>query len=122
MAAWLAHWLGLTSATGGPYLFLSGVAGDLGILAAIVLFFAHHSCTRPACLRYVRHIGPDGRRHCARHPGAPPPPDPATELLARIDWLGSTIMAQTQASVAHSRVMSGLAKVVRESLNHREGS
>ena len=121
MTGWLLHILGLDSASGPAYLFWSGALGDAGLFGGIALLAWHHSCHQAWCFRYVRHLAHDGLRHCRKHPGSPPPPDPTAELLARIDWLGHTIMAQTQASVAHSKVMADLAEAVRAA-PYREGS
>ena len=51
----IAYWLGLTSATDGPYLFWSGFAGDLGILAGVIAFYRHFECNVQGCHWPGRH-------------------------------------------------------------------
>jgi hypothetical protein len=119
MPPWLQHFLGLDSASGTSYLTWSGsgsvIIPPLITLAGITaLYFYHHfTCARPACLRYVRHPGHDGKRHCHRHPAPARPrqvPDRSTALPASVDALGEAI-------VQLSEQISGLAEVVRASLN-----
>lgn len=113
MGSWLYHWLGLGNLAGPVYGWWSGSGSvflpPLITLAGIaVLYWYHHwTCYRPACFRYVHHLDPlTGRRHCRRHP-APPvePPADLGALLHELSGLRGDI--------------SGLAEAIRASLNHR---
>lgn len=64
--AFVAYWLGLTSASDAPYLFWSGVVGDVGLLGVVWSIVRKHNCHRPWCLRVGRF--PDGQwTYCRRH-------------------------------------------------------
>lgn len=80
MGHWLAHWLGVDSASGPVYLGLSGFVGDLGLFAAAIAitFHAvascrHKNCEVHRCPRIVRHTTAASHRVCRRHmPGGAP--------------------------------------------------
>jgi hypothetical protein len=72
---WLGHWLGTDNAAGPVYLFLSGFAGDLGLLAATAAFtfhgfvsYRHKNCHVHRCVR-VGHLAVEGTAWvvCRRH-------------------------------------------------------
>lgn len=68
MPHWLLLALGLTSASGRPYLLWSGVIGDGGIIAAIVLYLKHKNCAHRWCWRIGRHPVAGSMIHtCRRH-------------------------------------------------------
>ena len=72
--SWLAHILGLDSASGPVYLFWSGFAGDIGMLGAAWAILRRHNCHVRSCWRIGRHrIDGTGHVVCARHhpAGAP---------------------------------------------------
>jgi hypothetical protein len=46
---WLAHLLGLDSASGSPYLFWSGFFGDVSIIAAAWTLVRRHNCHARWC-------------------------------------------------------------------------
>jgi hypothetical protein len=55
---WLAHVLGLDSASGYWYLFWSGIGSDiteLAIVGALVSVYRKHACHEPWCVRLGRH-------------------------------------------------------------------
>lgn len=67
----LAHFFGLDNASGGQYLFWSGVEGDITQLAVIVIgwrYLRHHNCAVRGCWR-VSHRKIPGTDHivCRRH-------------------------------------------------------
>ena len=60
----LLHWLGLDSANGRPYLFYSGIGGDLIYLSAVSVLLRHVNCHETRCWRPARHhMGGYCRRH-----------------------------------------------------------
>lgn len=63
---WLYTWLGLSNASGAPYLFWSGFFGDLTIFAAMVGFYFHRMCHDDRCHRWGRHTV-DGSPYCKKH-------------------------------------------------------
>lgn len=74
--SWLAHWLGLDSASGAPYLALSGFLADLGELAIVgglISIYRRHNCEVHRCPRIARHLTAAAHRVCRRHApdGAP---------------------------------------------------
>ncbi len=60
---WLAHILGLDSASGPWYLWWSGAGSDLGELTILVVVWRHLNCHEPGCWRLARHRMP----HCRKH-------------------------------------------------------
>jgi len=70
--AGLAHYAGLTNASGPWYLWWSGIAGDLPMLGIFVVLYRKHNCQRQGCWRvqwrkhgdalYCRKHHPDGDR------------------------------------------------------------
>lgn len=64
----LAREVGMTNASGQPYLFWSGFFGDVTIFVAAALFVAHHNCRARWCPRIGRHTV-DGTPYvvCQRH-------------------------------------------------------
>lgn len=73
----LAHFFGLDSASGAPYLLWSGAlsdAGELAIVGALIGMLRKHNCAVHHCWRLARHKVP-GTDHvcCRRHtPGGAP--------------------------------------------------
>ena len=68
MLSWIAYWLGLTDASGAPYLFWSGFGADLGELALFVpmiVFVRHHTCHTDRCWRLGHAV--EGTVLCRRH-------------------------------------------------------
>lgn len=65
----LAHFFGLTNASGGPYLFWSGVGSDISELAFVGAFigaYRHVTCHQRWCGRLAKHqVGPF--RVCRKH-------------------------------------------------------
>ena len=59
--------LGLTDASGGWYLFWSGVFGDVTIFGAGVLLYRKHNCHVHRCWRISRHVTPEGHAVCRTH-------------------------------------------------------
>lgn len=51
LAHWLAHWTGLDNASGGPYLFWSGIFGDTTIFTAALFLYWKHTCHVAHCYR-----------------------------------------------------------------------
>ena len=49
------------------YNFHSGFEGDLGIYAAIFLFYYHHQCHQHKCWHWARHATADGTKVCKTH-------------------------------------------------------
>lgn len=74
---WLAHILGLDSASGGWYLAWSGTLSDLGELAIIgglIGMYRKHNCHVKGCFRLARHPVPGTPWVvCRRHNPVPPP-------------------------------------------------
>jgi hypothetical protein len=56
---WLAHFLGLDSASGAFYLAWSGFVGDLGFLGAFAVLLRHLNCHTPGC-RGIGHFPLEG--------------------------------------------------------------
>ena len=66
---WLLHYAGLDSANGTPYLFWSGIGGDAAIvgsfIASPVLYWRHHECHEPRCVRLGHPV--EGVVKCRKH-------------------------------------------------------
>ena len=62
----LAYWLGLTNASGVPYLAWSGFVGDLSLVGGIVVIYRHHNCEIVGCHR-LGHMRSTGHLHCRHH-------------------------------------------------------
>lgn len=55
MFHWFAVWMGLSNASGGQYLFWSGIFGDTTILAGALLLYWKHTCHVGRCWRLGLH-------------------------------------------------------------------
>lgn len=55
MFNWIAHWIGLTNASGPIYSFWSGWFGDLSILAVPFVLLRSKNCHAKGCPRIGRH-------------------------------------------------------------------
>lgn len=55
MIRWLAHVMGLDDASGGWYLFWSGIGADLGMFVAVGAFLRHVNCHEVGCHRLGRY-------------------------------------------------------------------
>lgn len=63
---WILYLAGLTDSAGLPYLFWSGLAGNLVIFSGAWSIYKRHQCHERKCLR-IGHF-PDGTLHkCYRH-------------------------------------------------------
>lgn len=51
----IAYWLGLTNAGGTPYLFWSGIMGDLGMIGGVAVLWRHLECHADGCHRPALH-------------------------------------------------------------------
>lgn len=80
---WLAHVLGLDSASGPWYLWWSGVCGDLSLLGAAAVVIRRHQCHVRRCWRIGRH-GIDGYVVCRRHHPALPTRAPTAADVAAL--------------------------------------
>lgn len=72
---WLAHVLGLDSASGTAYLAWSGFGGDLAefaIAGAVLAIVRKHNCEVHRCWRLGRHVTSAGHAVCRRHHPAGP--------------------------------------------------
>lgn len=79
----LAHWLGLTDASGPWYLWWSGIAGDLPMFGALWLLYRRHTCHARRCWRLGLHpVDGTGFTVCRRH--HPSHHDPKRYTAARI--------------------------------------
>jgi hypothetical protein len=111
MLSWLGHVLGLTSASGTPYLAWSGVVGDGGLAGGLLLnawlFARKHNCHEHRCPRLGRFPADGGWHYCQRHrrPPAPQPPDPVAAAVRKL-----------------SGDISDLAQAIRESLAAGRGA
>jgi hypothetical protein len=70
---WLYVWLGLSNASGSPYLFWSGIFGDASIFAAAVAFLLHSRCHSKGCFRRAKYPDASGTYKVCRvcHPDVP---------------------------------------------------
>ncbi len=62
----LAHLLGLDNASGGFYLFWSGIFGDTVIFAGMLNLYYTHNCHTHNCFRIGKHVV-DGTPYCSKH-------------------------------------------------------
>lgn len=93
MQHWFATWLGLTGPDTAQYLFWSGVGGDLGYVAIIVLLAdaaRRHTCDVPRCSHLARYkvTDTDGDPHtvCRTHrPRTAEQRQALAERLAEVD-------------------------------------
>lgn len=63
---WLAHIFGLDNASGGWYLFWSGICGDLALIGGTATLYHKHTCHAPRCARIAKHQV-EGTPWCTRH-------------------------------------------------------
>lgn len=69
---WILHWIGLDDPSGPIYLFWSGFAGNVGLIAAFIVWYWHHICHINGCYRFGFHQF-DVYRVCRKHhPGMKP--------------------------------------------------
>lgn len=63
-----ARLMGLTDASGGWYLFWSGIFGDAGLLAGSLVLLRKHNCHERGCWRLARHPNTEtGAITCHKH-------------------------------------------------------
>lgn len=67
----LLHWVGLDNSSGTPYLFWSGIFGDMTIFGGLVALYKHHNCHVKKCPRIGRHPFQHYRLCARHHPGVP---------------------------------------------------
>lgn len=63
----VAHVLGLDNASGGWYLWWSGIGADLGLFGAPFILWRRHNCEVQRCWRLGRHTTAAGHRVCRIH-------------------------------------------------------
>ena len=72
---WAAHFLGLDDSSSYWYLWWSGFAGDLGLIAAAIAILWKHNCPVKRCHRIGKYPTPGGSGYfvCSKHhpTGAP---------------------------------------------------
>lgn len=66
MTVWLAHWLGLSNASGAPYLFWSGCFADVTIFAAAIGLYRKNNCHHTRCWR-IGHFDAGHFKVCKVH-------------------------------------------------------
>jgi len=86
----LLDWMGLTDASGKPYLFWSGFGADLSefaIVGAVVGLLRRWNCESHGCWRIARHKTAAEHRVCRHHhpAGAPTAADISAAHAAAID-------------------------------------
>jgi hypothetical protein len=64
---WFAYWMGLTNASGKPYLFWSGFGSDLTLFGGCLVFLRRHNCQINGCWRLSGHPTESGHYVCRRH-------------------------------------------------------
>ncbi|MEU6572665.1 hypothetical protein [Streptomyces sp. NPDC046805] len=69
MAFWhfTLHVLGLDDASGGWYLWWSGIVGDITLIGAAWAIIRRHQCEVHHCWRIARHATAAGHKVCRRH-------------------------------------------------------
>ncbi len=68
MFQWLLVFIGVTDPSGMPYLFWSGIFGDITIFVAIGVWYWKHTCHDPGCWRIARHAHEHGKyQFCRKH-------------------------------------------------------
>ncbi len=76
MIGWLQHWLGFQAGDGNsaPYLFWSGIVGDLALLGAVGLIWRRFNCHVKGCPRVgLRKVPEDDHVVCHKHHPEPSP-------------------------------------------------
>lgn len=67
MIDWLRHVMGLDNASGGWYLFHSGIGGRLAVLAPMLLVWRRFNCEIAGCHRIGRHKSAADHMLCRKH-------------------------------------------------------
>lgn len=62
----IAWFLGLTNASGGWYLWWSGIVGDIALVGGATAIYHKHNCHEPRCYRIGKHTV-DGSPWCNHH-------------------------------------------------------
>lgn len=64
----LSHFFGLDNASGGQYLFWSGIGSDLTYLAVVGVAWRHLNCNAKGCWRFGVHaVEGTGHKVCRTH-------------------------------------------------------